>query len=478
MLLHRIRISLNQIKLTNVQYRTTLIRQSFVKTQLDELVHQQLENEEIKPRKHIGINKAKTSTLPTKILQAMEKVTGDIPIKKLIDSGAVLDRYLLARKPPLEKYDLKKKLKELTKEVENDPVKHRLPEVPPDPANEMSTTFYNEMKRQRIESLARTRIYAWQAIEYDEYKSLLYLFGRAAQEYGVIMRIFQEIKKRTPDFQPRSFFDFGSGVGTGLWAASELWMSSIYEYYLVDCSKYMNDLSDLILRDGNVNKNISLKNVNFRQFLPSRDTQYDVVLSAYSMFEQQTLKSRLEIANNLWNKTAHDGFLVFIENGSNSGFQIIDEIRQFLIDFNAKNQVDGFIFSPCPHELTCPRRMKNDKPCNFEIKYTTLPFSGSVQIRTHHYSYLVIKKAKSNESSDHWPRVVRPTLIRCRHVICRLCTSKGALEDATFTKSKHEKFVYRCARHVNWGDQYPTNSFEVIPNPKKNKNKADNKSDE
>lgn len=410
----------------------------------------------------------------------MQLVTGDQPIKKLIESGTVLDRYLFARKSPLEKYDMKLKMKEITKIIENDPVKYKLPEVLPDPSNETGTKFYQEMKRQRIESLARTRVYAWQAIEYDEYKSLLYLFGRAPQEYAVIMRIFLEIQKRTPDFQPRSFFDFGSGVGTGIWAASELWMSSIFEYYLVDGSKHMNDLSDLILRGGNHNKHLSLRNVNFRQFLPSRDKQYDLVLSAYSMFEQETLKNRLEIANNLWNKTAEGGFLIFIENGSNSGFQIIDEIRQFLIDYNAKNQENGFIFSPCPHELTCPRVTKNDEtPCNFEVKYNTLPFSSTIQVKTHLYSYLVIKKGKPNEGSDRWPRVVRPTLIRCRHVICRLCSSNGKLEDATFTKSKHEKFVYRCARHVNWGDQYPANDFEIVSNPKKKiKNKSDDKNEE
>lgn len=403
----------------------------------------------------------------------MEKVIGEQPIKKLIESGAVLDRYLFARKAPMEKYAMKLKMKEFTKLVEDDPVKYKLPPVEPDPSNEMATTFYQEMKRQRIENLARTRVYSWQAIEYDEYKSLLYLFGRAGQEYAVIMRIFKEIQKRTPNFKPYSFFDFGSGVGTGIWAASELWSSSIYEYYLVDGSKFMNDLSDLILRDGNVNKKMSLKNVNHRQFLPSRDTNFDMVLSAYSMFEQQSLKNRLEIANNLWNKTAPEGFLIFIENGSNSGFQVIDEIRQFLIDFNAKNQQEAFIFSPCPHESPCPRMTLNDEtPCSFEVMYTTLPFSGTVQIKKHLYSYLVIKKGKPNESSDRWPRVVRPTLIRSKHVICRLCSSSGKLEDATFTKAKHEKFAYRCARHAKWGDQYPASNFEVVPNPKKNKKNA------
>lgn len=78
-----------------------------------------------------------------------------------------------------------------------------------------------------------------------------------------------EIAGRNPEFKPNSFFDFGSGVGTGTWAASALWKKSLYEYFLVDSSREMNDLSDLILRGGDQNKHMSLKTVYYRQFLPA-----------------------------------------------------------------------------------------------------------------------------------------------------------------------------------------------------------------
>lgn len=97
------------------------------------------------------------------------------------------------------------------------------------------------------------------------------MFGRAAKEYAAVKQVFNEIVKRDPDFKPRSFFDFGSGIGTGVWAASEYWKNTLYEYFLVDESREMNDLSELILRDGNESKNMSLKNVFYRQFLPASD---------------------------------------------------------------------------------------------------------------------------------------------------------------------------------------------------------------
>lgn len=113
--------------------------------------------------------------------------------------------------------------------------------------------------------------YNWKPIAYDNYKAWTYLFGRSVKEYAAIMQVFNEIVKRDPEFKPQSFFDFGAGVGTGTWAAAEYWKRSLHEYFLVDESGDMNDLSELILRDGNENKNMSLKNVFYRQFLPASD---------------------------------------------------------------------------------------------------------------------------------------------------------------------------------------------------------------
>lgn len=123
---------------------------------------------------------------------------------------------------------------------------------------------------------------------------MTYAMGRAALEYAVVQRIFNEIAHRHPDFKPRSFFDFGAGVGTGTWAASQLWKQSLYEYFLVDSSREMNDLSELILRDGDANKNMTLKNVYYRQFLPASN---DVIYFAV-MFRWHSDKKKIFISTN------------------------------------------------------------------------------------------------------------------------------------------------------------------------------------
>lgn len=49
--------------------------------------------------------------------------------------------------------------------------------------------------------------------------------------------------------------------------------------------------------------------------------KYDIVVSAFSLFELPHLRARLETVLSLWNKT--QGYLVLVENGTNAGFQVM-----------------------------------------------------------------------------------------------------------------------------------------------------------
>lgn len=109
--------------------------------------------------------------------------------------------------------------------------------------------------------------------------------------------------------------------------------------------------------------------------------------------------------------------------------------------------------------MACPRLIADDKtPCNFISSYKPLPLS-SEQSNEHQkemFSYVVLKKGPQKES-ETWPRIVRPTLVRSKHTICRMCTKNGKLEEVIFSQAKHGKLPYRCARSSNWGDRLPVN---------------------
>ena len=404
-------------------------------------------------KKHFGVNKLSSSDLSPKMQSAIIKSIGDYPKKSLVELGEALSRYIKARKPPVEELNLRQKVREIEEMVLSDPAKFKLPKFPAAGADDFAMKMFNDRKKQQISQILKQRVYTWRPMNYDQHKALVYLIGRSAEEYSVLMRIFKEIKKRDENFRPNSFFDFGSGVGTGVWAAAEMWKESIYEYYCVDSSKNMNDLADLLLRDGDANKNMSLKNVYFRQFLPARDDKYSLVLSAFSLFELPNLQARLETAQNLWNKTRD--YLIFAESGTNAGFQVLSEVREFLMTVKESTGDEAFIFSPCPHESPCPRLQLNDgTPCNFPISYNTLGFSGNQERRKDTFCYLVVKRGRAEES-DRWPRIVRETLPRHKHVVCRMCTENGKIEEGIFTVSKQGKSAYKCARASRWGDQLP-----------------------
>lgn len=99
----------------------------------------------------------------------------------------------------------------------------------------------------------------------------------------------------------------------------------------------------------------------------------------------------------------------------------------------------------CPHSQKCPRLNEafDKTPCNFEVSYTPLNF---IDKQNNHlntkYSYVALKNGNSHDETQNWPRLVRPTLKRSKHVICRMCTSEAKLQEIIFTQSKHGRLIY------------------------------------
>lgn len=236
-------------------------------------VLQKLENEEIKPRAHPGVCKAGNVVVPPRIVKALFQSIKDHPIKSILRDAKVLNQYIAARHPPPEPVELKQKIKEIGKEVD----KKFPPPADLDLLTEQELHKYNTIRNQRVDRILKQRTFAWKPISLKtDFEVLVYAIGRFSKEYAVLLKIFKEISKRDPDFKPRSFLDFGSGAGTGMWSASNVWNDSIFEFLNIDSSREMNDLSDLILRDGNENQQHVMKNVFYRQFLPASEVSIEI----------------------------------------------------------------------------------------------------------------------------------------------------------------------------------------------------------
>lgn len=116
----------------------------------------------------------------------------------------------------------------------------------------------------------RSEFYNWKPIQYTRYKAIQYLTSRFTEEYGIMTKILAELHKRVPDFEPKTLFDFGSGVGTVAHAAKSQFGDSLEEYFCVDESPDMNDVAREIVENGSKDGDEKplLEKAYFRQFLP------------------------------------------------------------------------------------------------------------------------------------------------------------------------------------------------------------------
>ncbi|XP_017859013.1 PREDICTED: methyltransferase-like protein 17, mitochondrial [Drosophila arizonae] len=422
-----------------------------------------LEQAAIKPRKHPGIIKPNFIELPKQLSDTLKRIVGDHPVKKVLRDSELLNRYIKARHPPPTPLEIENKKRLIIEEINAKMPLERLATL-----SEEETARWQRKRELEINRRLGQRTYAWKPIEYGTYEAIVYAVGRAAQEYAVMKRVLSEIQLRDEQFKPRSYIDFGSGIGTGMWVASELWRDSIFEYYNVDRSREMNELSELILQQGQENKQIALRNVFYRQFLPAIDTKYDLVIISHTLFELPDKQHRQEALLNLWRKC--DGYMVIVEEGTRKGSELVNEARRYLL--RAGEEHAGHTLAPCPHDLRCPRLrdLADRTPCNFEIAYTPLRISSDsvVDRRTSTYSYAILKKGPNTDATRQWPRIVRPTLVRSKHAICRVCTESGNLQEVIFTASKHGKAAYSCARVSRWGDRLPM----ALGTPQAKQNKA------
>ena len=74
------------------------------------------------------------------------------------------------------------------------------------------------------------------------------------------------------------------------------------------------------------------------------------------------------------------GYLVLAESGTNAGFHVIAEARDYLVQISQLAEAEageaeagaaggeGHSVAPCSHEAACPRHAHDTIPCNFPVK--------------------------------------------------------------------------------------------------------------
>ncbi|XP_060729619.1 methyltransferase-like protein 17, mitochondrial isoform X2 [Tachysurus vachellii] len=401
-------------------------------------------------RKHPGVTNLKTIRLPEELHSAALSVIYNSEVKDLPERAHKLTNFLWSRKRAVESHELRERAIALEK-------KWKEQERVTDTNHE---SFETRIRKKILSELKKTT-YHWTPLN-D--LGLVYMVARLAGGYAAVMRALNEIKKRDSSFTPHSLLDFGSGLGTALWAAHTHWGDSLREYVCVDASAAMNSLAERLLTGDTEGDDPLIKHVYFRQFLPvSPKVQADLVLAAFSLSELSTQEAREETLLTLWRKT--NSYLVLVENGTKAGHQILMEAKDILL--KREDKVGGdvrrpLVFAPCTHQLPCPKLLKQPvTPCNFLQPYYPLPVSGRSEIVQEKFSFLIMSRSELQKSElVQWSRLISPVLRRSRHVQCEICCSNGELQQLAITARHHGRDSYRCTRSSDWGDRLPVIQME------------------
>ncbi|SAM00979.1 hypothetical protein [Absidia glauca] len=319
-------------------------------------------------------------------------------------------------------------------------------------------------------------------LSYGPRESAAYTAGVLPSTYGAITNVLHEVKNRLSNFTPSSLLDFGTGPGTAIWAAQNVF-DGLNRITGVDLSEDMLRTAEF-LRDATH----SSKDIEFKRYLAydARQPKSDLVISAFTLGDISSLALQRSTIQQLWDQTGD--ILVLIERGTPVGFSNIARARQFVLDHDKEQ---AHVVAPCPHDKPCPLLYSlQANPEKFWCHFSQRVQRPSFLMKTKHskhntedskYSYVVLRKGPRpstkpspisveeegtseitvEEQAYSWPRLIQPPLKKNKHVVMDICSSSGTIQRMVIPKSQG-KVPYRDARKSAWGDAFPHGSKNKV----------------
>ena len=272
-----------------------------------------------------------------------------------------------------------------------------------------------------------------------------YLAVRMPATYAAVYRALHWAAEGA-NFAPRTALDLGSGPGTALWAACELF-PSLASVAAVERDAELTNLSRRIasgaphpaLREARWH----LSNLN--EALP--EGQCDLVICSYALNELAPAE-RADVIAKAWARTSQ--LLVLIEPGTVVGFANILAARTQLLAAGAK------VAAPCPDHQPCP--MATNDWCHFAARVERTAEhrrlkQAELSYEDEKFSYLAVARenffgADSDKNASH-ARIVRHPQLHGGYAQLTLCTN-GKIKQTTVTRS--HKNDWRRLKRLGWGD--------------------------
>ena len=261
----------------------------------------------------------------------------------------------------------------------------------------------------------------------------------------------RETRRSLPRWAPRSLLDFGAGTGGAAWAVADQ-LPTVESMTLLEQSAEAIRIGKAVLAGAQA---ASLRAASWCSWRLAADgslatadlPRADLATATYVLGELTPAQQSALVALAAQAAPA----VLVVEPGTPAGHRRILAARAQLL-------AAGFIVAaPCPHQLGCPLDVEGDW-CHFgarlqrsavhrQAKGAELPYEDEK------YSYVAAIRPAGVEVPAPHGRVVRRPQQRKGLVLLDLCLPDGTTRRELVSKSKGE--VYRQARKISWGDQWP-----------------------
>jgi ribosomal protein RSM22 (predicted rRNA methylase) len=280
------------------------------------------------------------------------------------------------------------------------------------------------------------------ALTNDEQRAA-YLAVRLPATYAAVvaaLRFASQACTQSFSDEIRTVLDMGSGPGTALWAATQIFPSIGAVTGFEGDPRWI----EIARRLGQCAEHLAMREAAWMQGdltvnLP--EGTWDLVVCSYALNELGE-SQRAELVRKAWARTAR--LLVIVEPGTKAGFANVLAVRTRLL------QEGAILAAPCPHALACPMAQSGDW-CHFAARVERTAEHRRLKDATlghedEKFSYIAFSRdaAKTPQA-----RIVRHPKIFSGYTQLTLCTA-GEIVNTTITRSKKED--WRRLKRLGWGD--------------------------
>lgn len=277
-----------------------------------------------------------------------------------------------------------------------------------------------------------------------------YLALRVPSTYSQIYGALSSVQELNPGWKPSSVLDIGSGPGTAVWAALEVF-PKVLDAVCIEKDKNFVEIGKTIFQSLS-DITVDWQTTNLTSSLPRVNKGYDLVVLANVLNEmdERTREKTIQFAYNHCT-----GVLVIIEPGTPDGFESIKQVSKQLNFYQttliAPYIENSFINSeeinfiqkikrPEFQKRVRQLQRKNQQPERLNL----LPPSDWEESK---YFYLAYSKFKP-EISPMGRLIARPKLFK-PFVELKVLTKDGIKIEKVFKK---DRIKYKQAKKLKWGD--------------------------